>query len=207
MSLLGRLFRLRLAPREIKTLSVRMVVGEDQEFYLEFRKERSDAGASEFIRLMLHYYAMILHLMPPEDPNAADAARELIRLMDSVIGAGIGKNMNVLQAADINDVVTIVPNPPTNLPREMSAVLIFVSVPLRHIISDIPLKKVYLQHLVFSVFVVLQHVLSQIDDTGVKILAHSLEAMNSAYHSEASYSTIEGRSTVPNMAFNNTMFG
>lgn len=121
-------------------------------------------------------------------------------MIQSLLGKGIKKDSNILQEADIDDVVKIVTSPPGNMPRQIMATLFFLDTTRRHITTDIP-ENVYVQHMVFSVVVLIQMVLIELDQDCIDVLNRSLSGMNEAYDSGQSYSDMENLAAVPAGAY------
>ena len=196
---------LGLEPNLTKLLSADIIADEDHRYFVSFHKHHPDLQLPEYARILLHYYAKMLFNLDPLDADAAVAGHHLVDGMEMVLGEGVSKDSNILRAADIDDVAAIVQSPPKNTPRRIIATLYFVNVTMRHITTDIP-SNIYLQQTVFSVFVLLQRVLDEIDEETATILEAALRKATDAYQT-GSYSELQELSTVPNTAYLNAVMG
>ena len=204
MGFLKRL--LGLEPNLMKLLSAHIVVDEDHRYFVSFHRHHPELQLPEFVRLVLHYYAKILFNFDPSDPQMAQSASTLKRMMDSVVTEGVDKDSDILTVANIDDVAQIVTSRPKNDPREIVATLFFVSATRRHITTDIP-TNTYVQQMVFSVMVLLQVVINQLDEECVDVLIRALSRMNEAYSLGQEYSDMDSLSSVPNMAYLSAVTG
>jgi hypothetical protein len=193
-------------PNCIKLISATIFTDEDHNYFLIFSKHHPQLKLPEYVRLLLHYYAKILCNFDPLDPNMLISAGILKEAMNKLIMKGIRKDTNILKNANIDDVVKIVSSKPHNIPRKIVATLYFMNTMQRHIVTDIP-PNIYTQHAVFSVMVLLQSVLAEIDDECIDILNKALKHMNAAYASGNSFSTIENLASVPTKAYLSAISG
>ena len=192
-------------PNLTKLLSAHIITDEDHRYFISFSKYHPQLQLAEFIRLVLYYYAKILFNFDPADPQMSAAALLLKKTIQSLLDKGIHKDSNILKDANIDDVVMMVSSPqwflPRNKPREIVATLFFVDTTKEQLIlTDIP-KNVYIQHLVFSVMVLLQAVLEKLDQECIDVLNRSLSNMNKHYDSGESYSDIQNLATIPTIAY------
>ena len=153
MGLLKKL--LGLEPKLIKLISVRIITDEDYRYFISFSKHHSQLQTTEFVRLILHYYAKVLFNFDPSEPEMSQSAFMLNNMIQSLLDKGIRKDSNILHDAEIDDVAKIVSSAPGNIPREIVATLFFVDTTQRHITTDIP-RNAYAQHMVFSVAALIQ---------------------------------------------------
>jgi hypothetical protein len=204
MGFLKRL--LGLEPNLTKLISATIVTDEDYNYFVTFSKHHPQLQLPEFVRLVLHYYAKMLFNFDPSDPEMAQSATILKKMMDRVLTVGIKKDINILDVADISNVARIVSSKPHNVPRQIIATLFFVNTTQRHITTDIPLN-VYAQHMVFSVMVLLQSILKEIDDDCIDVLNRSLKNMQSAYNSGQSFLEMQNLTAVPTTAYLSAIMG
>jgi hypothetical protein len=204
MGFLKRL--LGLEPNLTKLISATIVTDEDYNYFVTFSKHHPQLQLPEFVRLVLHYYAKMLFNFDPSDPEMAQSATILKKMMDRVLTVGIKKDINILDVADISNVARIVSSKPHNVPRRIIATLFFVNTTQRHITTDIPLN-VYAQHMVFSVMVLLQSILKEIDDDCIDVLNRSLKNMQSAYNSGQSFLEMQNLTAVPTTAYLSAIMG
>jgi hypothetical protein len=204
MGFLKRL--LGLKPKLIKLLSARIVTDEDHRYFVSFSRHRPQLQQSEFVRLILHYYAKMLFNFDPSDPQMAWSASILKNMVQSVATKETRKDSNILQSADISDVAMMVSSPPANVPREIVATLFFVDLTQRHITTDIP-RNAYAQHIVYSVAALLQAILREIDQESADILSRALVNMNAAYDSGEPYSDMKNLVTIPTGAYMSAVTG
>lgn len=198
MGFLKRL--LGLEPGLTKLISVTIVTDEDHNYFVAFSKPHLQLQLPEFVRLILHYYAKILFNFDPSDPEMVQSATILRKMMDRVLTVGIKRDSNILDVADISDVARIVSSRPNNVPRQIVATLFFVNTNRRNITTDIP-PDIYAQHMVFSVMVLLQSILAEIDDDCINVLNRSLKNMHSSYDAGQSFSEMENLAVVPTTAY------
>lgn len=204
MGFLKRLFGLE--PNLIKLISSTIVCDEDHNYFITLSRHHPQLQLPEFVRLLLHYYAKILFNFDPSEPEMAQSAEILREMMDSVLAVGIKRDSNILNVTDISDVAKIVPSKPHNVPRKIVATLFFVDTTQRHITTDIP-KNIYAQQTVFSVMVLLQSILTEIDDDCIDVLNWSLKNMHSAYDAGQSFSEMENLAAVPTTAYLSAIMG
>lgn len=204
MGFLKRL--LGLEANLIKLISATIVTDEEHEYFVTFSRHHTQLQLPEFVRLLLHYYAKILFNFDPSDLEMAQSAAILRGMMNKVLAVGIKKDISVLDVADISDVAKIVSSKPRNVPRQIVATLFFVNTTQRHITTDIPLN-IYAQHMVFSVMVLLQSILTEIDDDCIDVLNRSLKNMHSAYDSGQSFSEMHNLAAVPTSAYLSAIMG
>jgi len=204
MGFLKRL--LGLEPNLTKLISATIVTDEDYNYFVTFSKHHPQLQLPEFVRLVLHYYAKMLFNFDPSDPEMAQSATILKKMMDRVLTVGIKKDANILDVVDISNVARIVSSKPHNVPRQIIATLFFVNTTQRHITTDIPLN-VYAQHMVFSVMVLLQSILKEIDDDCIDVLNRSLKSMQSAYNSGQSFLEMQNLTAVPTAAYLSAIMG
>jgi len=197
---------LGLEPNLIKLISATIVTDEDYNYFVAFSNRHPQLQSPEFIRLVLHYYAKILFNFDPSNPEMVQSATILRIMMNMVLAIGIKKDTDILDVADISDVARIISSKPHNVPRQIVATLFFVNTIQRHITTDIPLN-VYVQHMVFSVMVLLQSVLTEIDDDYIDILNRSLKNMHSAYDAGQSFSKIQNVAAIPTTAYLSALIG
>jgi hypothetical protein len=204
MGFLKRL--LGLEPKLMKLLSARIITDEDHHYFVSFHRQHPELQLPEFVRLILHYYAKILFNFDPSDPEMSEAASILKKMMHSVLSKGISRDSDILEAADIADVASMVTSPPQNIPREIVATLFFVNTTQRHITTDIP-RNIYAQHMVFSVIVLLQAAFKEMDQDCIEVLKNSLSNMNDSYASGESYSDMQNLSAIPTKAHLSAIMG
>lgn len=197
---------LGLEPNLIKLLSARIVADENHRYFISFSKHHPQLQLSEFVRLILHYYAKMLFNFDPSDPEMSQSAFILKNMVQLVLAKGIRKDSNVLQAVDIDGVAMMVSSSPRNAPREIVATLLFVNTTQRHITTDIP-RNVYAQHMVFSVMALLQAALREMDQECIGVLNRSLANMNAAYDSGQSYSDMQNLAAIPTRAYMSAIMG
>jgi hypothetical protein len=204
MGFLKRL--LGLEPNLTKLISATIVTDEDYNYFVTFSKHHPQLQLPEFVRLVLHYYAKMLFNFDPSDPEMAQSATILKKMMDRVLTVGIKKDINILDVADISNVARIVSSKPHNVPRQIIATLFFVNTTQRHITTDIPLN-VYAQHMVFSVMVLLQSILKEINGDCIDVLNRSLKNMQSAYNSGQFFLEMQNLTAVPTTAYLSAIMG
>ena len=177
-----------------------VTVTEDNTFFVRLRRLQPETQDVEYIRMPLHYYAKILFVFDPDDPDMAMAAIMLEHIMDKVLSAGLRPGVDVLALADVGDVARISNVRPQGPSRKMEATLFFVDTARRHVVTEFS-QGTYTQQLVFSVLVMIQACLDALDESDVRILAAALSEMQRLYAEGTSYSDLAGLARVPNVAF------
>lgn len=198
MASFKRLFGLE--PKLIKLISARIVTDEDYRYFISFSKHHPQLQTPEFVRLILQYYAKILFIFDPSNPELSQSASILKNMIQLLLDKGIKQDSNILHDANIDDVAKMVSSSPENLPREIVATLYFVDTTQRHIKTNIP-RNAYAQHLVFSVAALIQAALVELDQDCINVLNHSLSAMNEAYDSGKSYADMQNLAAIPTEAY------
>ncbi len=198
--MIARLLRLVGIPAPLPLLSARIVADEHHRYHVFFAEHHSQLQKLEFVRLVLHYYAKMLYNLSPSDPAMFESAQVLQTTMRSVVKAGLSDGSDVLALAGIQDVAALVTYIPTEDPRELTAMLYFTTVTRRHIKTWFP-RNAYAQHLVFSVFVLLQAALKHTDAECIAVMARSLRIMNERYESGVSFSKLSNLASIPNGAY------
>jgi len=187
-------------PSSTKLLSARIVTDDDHRYFVSFSKHHRKLQMPEFVRIVLHYYAKVLFNFDPYDSEMRRSAAMLKRMIRSVVVQGIQRDSNVLEIANIDDEAIMVSTPPVNIPREIVVTLFFVDAIQRYMTTDIP-RNAHAKHIVFSVIVLLQASLRELDVEGLDVLNRSLANMNETYDSGVSYFDMENQAVVPTQAY------
>ena len=193
-------------PERMKLLSATIIADEHHRYFVSFEGHHPDLQMTEFVRIVLHYYAKMLFIPDPSEPEVAESAIFLQDAMQKVLDDGISKDSNILRAADIDDVADLVEAPPTNIPRKIVADMYFVSAVRRHITTEIP-RDVYMQQTAFSVFALLQAALKELDEENVRLLGRALTRMNELYASGQDYTDLQNLSAIPTAAYADAVMG
>lgn len=197
---------LGLEPEPMKLLSATIIADEDHHYFVSFLRHHPNLQMTEYLRIVLHYYAKMLFIPDTSEPEIAQSAIFLQDAMQKVIDGGISKDSNILRAAGIDDVADLLESPPTNIPRKIVADLYFLSAVRRHISTEIP-NNVYMQHIAFSVFALLQSALKELDEENVRLLGKSLARMNELYASGEDYTDLQNLGTIPTTAYADALMG
>jgi hypothetical protein len=193
-----------LEPKSVKLLRARIVTGEDYRYYISFSKYQPKLQPIELVRLILHYYAIILSNLNQSDPEKSKSALILKNMMQAVINKDIQKDSNILRNAGIDNAVKVASSEPENKPREIFATLFFIDKMKRHITTDIP-RNTHAKHLIFSVMALIHSTLIYLDQECIDILNRSLSDMNEVYDSGQSFSDINNLVAIPTRAFISAM--
>ena len=184
----------------MKLLSATIIISEDHRYFVSFERHDPDLQMTEFVRIVLHYYAKMLFIPDPSESEIAEAAVFLRDAMQHVIDDGISTDSNIFRAADIDDVAELVESPPADIPRKIVADLYFVSAVQRHITTEIP-PNVYMQETIFSVLALLQAALKELGEENARVLHRSLSRMNELYASGHDYTDVQNVSRIPTSAY------
>jgi hypothetical protein len=197
---------LGLEPRLLKLVSTQIVTDDEYRYFVTFSQHHPQLQLPEHVRLVLHFYAKILFNFDPSNEEMAQAARQLKEMMDRLLVDGVEKGSQVFSAVGIADLARMTTVRPTNRPREIVAVLYFVDTIQRHITTDIA-RDLYVQHAVFSVFALLQAVLTHVDEECVDTLGRALANMNRVYDLGQSYSELQNLAAIPTQAYLSAIAG
>jgi len=196
MRILKNLFG--FGPKQIPVLKAIITFDEDNNASVEFEKLHPELKSPEYIRMVLHYYAKMLLIIDPDQPGSVFAHNQLLTSVDSISNANLKGGPNVLKIADINNVVKL--SKPEGKCHRFVATLFAISGAVRHITATIPVKG-NLQHLAFSVPVLIQGALQYLDDEEIGTLQLALKWMNEQYRGGADFSNMKTWESVPINAY------
>ncbi len=188
-----------------KTITVKVGIIEENHFFISMNLERLEFGLPEFARLVLHYYAKILYILDPADKESALSASAMFHMMDKVIEKPIARYSNILEIADINDVMEVSIGQPENPHCRMVAKLYYID-QMHRAIKTWFRGNIYQQQVVFSLFALLQEAVNRCDPACIDILRRSLMFMNTLYGQGHNYSDISSLYEIPNRAYLGTVF-
>lgn len=191
-------------PKQTPILKATVTFDEDSNASVEFEKLHPELKSPEYIRMVLHYYAKMLLIIDPNQPESVFAHNQLLTSVDSISNANLKGGPNVLKIADIDDVVKL--SKPEGKCYRYVATLFAISGVVRHIITAIPIKG-YLQHLAFSVPLLIQGALQYLDDEEIETLQLALKWMNEQYRSGADFRNVRTWESVPINAYLSGMMG
>jgi uncharacterized protein with PQ loop repeat len=167
--------------------------------------EKLEFSLPELARLVLHYYAKILHILDPKDKNSATSARVLLHMTGKVIEKPIARYSNILEIAEINDVMELSTDQSVNSHARIICKLYYVDQMHRAIKTQFR-GDISQQEMVFSVFALLQYCVNRYDQECIDILRRSLMFMNTLYGEGHQYSEISNLYEIPNRAYLATVF-
>ena len=191
---------LRLEPGQSALLSAHIATTEDHQYFVSFSIHRPELNPSEYIRLVLHYYAKILFNFDPADEQMAWSAKILKEAMGTLLAHGIRKDAHIFRIIDVDDVACMIPSHPKDSPLELVATLSYVSDTRRHIASIIPTSS-SAQHMVFSVFALIHTTLHKMNKEQIDIMQRALLLMNTLYDGGQSYADMNNLVAVPEQAY------
>lgn len=166
---------------------------------IQIEKLNPEIKNDEYIRLVLHYYAKILYNFDPNQPEANQAYDLLLTATEDISEANLSDNPNILELADIDDVVTLVENPIEQKYRFVGTLFAGIGVE-RYVKTKIPLK-LYLQHMAFTVPILIQGILHSLNINEIEILQLSLKSMNKQYGSGVDFRKLKNLVSVPIKAY------
>jgi hypothetical protein len=134
----------------------------------------------------------------PNQPESDFAYNQLLTSVDNISNANLKDNPNILKIADINDVVKL--SKPKGQYHRYVATIFAISGVARHITTDIPIRG-YLQHMGFSVPILIQGVLQYLNDEEIQTLQLVLKWMNKQYRSGVDFRNMRTWESVPINAF------
>ena len=197
MGLLKNIFG-NSGPTLIPILKTVIIFDENNNVSVEFEKLHPKLKTPEYIKIALHYYAKILVNIDPEQTESSFAYKTLFSAIDNIIQANLKENSNILNIANIDDVVRL--SKPKDDKYRYVANLFAIGGAIRHITTDIPLRG-YLQQIVFSVPVLIQGVLQYLNEEEIKTLQLALKFMNEQYKNSFNFSDLSRWESIPNNAF------
>lgn len=194
-------FKKMFKDKLIELLTVNVYIDDDYYSSVLWQPLRPDLLTCEYIRIGLHYYAKMLFNYDSNDKDMKLAAEMQRMALERVLIRSISKNTNLLELADIADVVKLVGRPNDNS-SVIVATLYSMTKPLRHlrhITTTVP-PDITTQKTVFSVFILFQAIIEFLDNEGIKIFEKALQYMNHKYSSGYNYSSPESLD-LPNQAY------
>lgn len=187
----------------IPLLSATILIDEEGNASVKFEKLHPDLVINEYVRLALHYYAKILFIFDPNQPEPIDAYELLQSAIDTISTANLSHDSNILRLADIDDVVRL--SKPEGKCYRYKAKLFALSAVQRRIETKIPFPKGYLQHMAFSVPILIQGVLQHLDESAIEIMKLSFKYMNEQYRSGLDYKQMKNMINVPISAYTDSL--
>lgn len=188
-----------LAMRMIPLLKSTILIDEEDNASIEFKKLHPNLAIYEYARLALHYYAKILFNIDPNQSESISAYALLHSAINNIAKASLSCNSNILRLADIDDVVRF--SKPEGKCYRYEAKLFALSGVQRRISTKIPFPKFYLQHMTFSVPILIHGVLQYLDDSGIEIMKLAFKYMNEQYNNDIDYKEIKNLDSVPINAY------
>lgn len=180
-------------------LKVIIAFDDDDNATVEFEKLNPEIRNDEYIRLVLHYYAKILFNFDPNQPEANQAYDLLLTATEEISEANLSDSPNILEIADIDDVVTLLENPIEQKHRFVGTLFAGLGVE-RFVKTKIPIKG-YLQHMAFTVPILIQGVVHSLNINEIEILQISLKLMNEQYRSGVDFRKFKNLVSVPTKAY------
>lgn len=199
---------LGLGPNWVKLVSARICADKGYRFFVSLQRYHSQVQPFEFVRLLLHYYARVLFLFDPSNPQMMHSAKGLKEMMRTIFGRRVDHDCNILQRAGINGVVTLLNSEPQQKRKEIFITLYYLGKGELYLKTDIP-KDVSIQQVVYSVPALLQLILPELDGRSINVLNYAVSKMNEGYNTGRSFSELSNLSAIPTEAFNSAaqLFG
>lgn len=187
----------------IPLLLATILIDEEENASVRFEKLHPDLVINEYVRLALHYYAKILFNFDPNQPESIDAYKLLKSAIDKISSANLSHDSNILRLADIDDVVRL--SKPGGKCYRYEAKLFALSAVQRRIKTKIPFPKGYLQHMAFSVLILIHGVLQHLDESAIEVMKLSFKYMNEQYKSGIDYKQMKNIASVPINAYTSAL--
>jgi hypothetical protein len=158
----------------------------------------------EYIRLVAHYYAKTLFNCGAKNDEWGRSAQVCLHFMRTLLHhEKIAGANDILALADVGDTATLISGVGEKQRWSTEATLYFVSVPQRHITTDLPPTA---QHMVFSVFVLVQSALTRLSDPKDRqVLERVLRNMQATYDAGAAWADLTNLALVPTRAMNDAI--
>ncbi len=179
-------------------LKVTIVFDEDNNVSIEFEKLHPQLQTPEYIKAVLHYYAKVLVDIDPNQIGSSEAYALLFSETNDISRADLRKDSDVLKIAKIDDVIRL-----SDLNAKQYryvATLFAIGGLIRHITTELPSGGT-MQHMVFSIPVLIQSVLQYLDDEEIKTLQLGLKFMNEQYRNDFDFRNLSNWESIPVNAF------
>lgn len=206
MGFLSRLLRRALGPK-LPGLLRATISGDDRHrYWVTWTKIHPECRDPEYIRLVAHYYAKTLFNCGAKNDELGRSAPVCLHFMRTLLRhTNIGEAKDILTLADVGDTVTLISGAGERQRWSTEATLYFVSVAQRHIATDLPPTA---QHMVFSVFVLVQSALTHLSDPHDRqVLERVLRNMQAAYDGGVTWADLTNLALVPTRAVNDAILG
>ncbi len=185
--------------KQIPILRASILFDENDHASVEFEKLHSALVTTEYVKIVFHYYAkMKLLIGSSQLPNALVIQDFLFKMVDDIAHANLKEGPDILKIANLDDVVKL--SQPTSIIHSYVATFYGISGLQRHITTEIP-DKGYLEHLAYSVPVLIVGALPQLTSQLIDNLQQGLRWMNGYYADGFDFTKFNTWETVPNSAF------
>jgi len=167
-----------LAPARVPILKCIIRFDTSNNCGVDFEPLHQNLRSHEMVHLILHYYARILGVSEPQQPQSFYGF--LFNATKKISEADLASlRKDVLRLADIDDTVKI--QKPTGTVHTYQIVLFADKLgPQRHITLDMP-SRGFEQQMVFSLPVLIHEVLKHLGDKEISILQGALKYMNNQF--------------------------
>lgn len=177
-------------------LRAKILVTPGNEYNITFEKLHPQLQRAEYIRLILCYLAKVLFNF---GSGEIFATSELLKEISFIQREDITKKTNIIKKAELSDLVKVV-DVIKSQHQVYTIDLVFHSPEYQTAVTKFPLKAVQ-QQVVFSIPVLIQAVITKLDEEELGVLTKSLRTMYNAYNSGVSFSTLSNMGSVPNEAY------
>lgn len=189
-----------LEPNWVKLVTARILADDDCRYHISLMRHHSQVPQFEFVRLFLYYYARVLFLFHPENEKMIQSAQDLMGMMKAIFSRRVDAEVNILQRAGIEGAAALVASEPGENRQETFLTLYYLSRERMYLKADVP-KGASLRQVLYSVLVLLQSILPELDGRSVNVLNYAVGQMHEAYERGRSFSELRNLSVVPQEAF------
>ncbi|NQU19349.1 DUF4190 domain-containing protein [bacterium] len=184
-------------------LRAKISVSPNNEYKVTFEELHPQLQKAEYIRLILCYFAKVLCNF---GSGNIFATSELLKEISFIQKENITKNTNIIETAELSDLVKIVDVIGGNQYQVYTVDLIFHPSFNQGVITKFPLKAIQ-QQTVFSVPVLIQAIIEKLEEEELNVLSKSLRNMYQSYNSGVDFADFNNLIKVPNEAYLNSIMG
>jgi hypothetical protein len=151
----------------------------------------------EYANLVLYYYAKVLFNLDPDQAVSVAAYEFLFNATEAIADANLDISSDILHIADIDDVIKMVSSPVNKKHCYAATLHMILDNPAeRHIVTSLP-AHFYVQHMTFTVPILVQGVLDKVGKDKMHIMQKALKDMNRQYKQGANYRELKYLHAVP----------
>lgn len=191
---------LGLNPDIFKLASIQITLSEDFKYHISHKIIFKEATENEYIDLILHYFAKVLYVFNPSDPNAMLVAKFTIETMELILKNKLECNDNIFKKTELENTLKKATSTKDICGNTYHATLYHMSIINRAIKTKIPTKAT-MQNISMSVFVLIQSTLPILTAKQIFVLQQSLEFMNGMYRNGTNFSSMQSLADLPTLAY------